>query len=532
MNRAPAQNQPPPLTGYNLFETDSALREALNAGGIAVPGSVREIGALAGTPEAQTWARLANENPPQLHTHDRFGNRIDDIEYHPGYGQLINVATRYGLHGTAWAGADANAHTVRAVKFYVWSRLEAGHGCPISMTYAAIPALRANAPLASHWEPRLAATQDAALFGMAMTEKQGGSDVRANVTRAVFKERTALGDAYLLDGHKWFCSAPASDGFLVLAQAPEGLTCFLMPRLLPDGSRNNVFIQRLKDKLGNRSNASSEIELNDAYAVRVGEPGRGVQTIVEMVNVTRLDCINGSASGMREATAQAIHHAKHRSAFGALLAGQPLMQNVLADLALESEAAMLFLLRIAQAVDGAAKSSREALIKRLGTAAGKYLICKRAPAAVAEALECLGGNGYVEESIMPRLYREAPLNGIWEGSGNINALDVLRIVNKHPETLGAFRAEIEPALSDKRVAKAADALFVQAHEREIEPARAREFVEHLTLLWQAALFVRSPGNPGADLFIESRIAGNWGRTLGTLPRSKTHAALLERAAPV
>ncbi len=508
---------------------------------LASCASYTSLGALAGSEEAQTWARQANENPPQLHTHDRYGNRIDEVEFHPAYHELMRIATRFGLHATPWRAEEANAHTLRAAKFYVWSRAEWGHGCPISMTYAAVPALRAQPALASLWEPRLAqpqydprllpaAQKSSALCGMAMTEKQGGSDVRANLMRATFAERTQLGDAYLLNGHKWFCSAPMSDAFLVLAQAEEGLTCFLLPRVLPDGSRNAFYIQRLKDKLGNRSNASSEIELEDAYAYRVGEAGHGVQTIVEMVNFTRLDCINGSASLMREAAAQAVHHSAHRSAFGAPLVDQPLMQNVLADLALESEAAMLLLVRLAQSVDAAPGNPREALIKRIGTAIGKYFVCKRAPAVVAEALECLGGNGYVEESQMPRLYREAPLNSIWEGSGNINALDVLRIAKKSPESLEAFSAEIEPACADPRIAAALKTL--QSTMRgDIEPAHARLLVERMALLWQAALLMRDPHNPCADLFIESRIAGRWGRTLGTLAAGEEHAAIVRRAQP-
>ena len=528
--RDAAPNQTPPLTDYNMFAGDIALQQALANAGAANVDELHAIGELAGSARAQEWGRLANEHPPVLRTHDRYGNRIDEIEYHPAYHELMRGATGSGLHGTPWRSQDANAHLLRASKFYLWSRVEAGHGCPISMTYAAVPALRANPALSAEWEPRLTSHEDAALFGMAMTEKQGGSDVRANTTRAVFEGTTALGDAYRLTGHKWFCSAPASDGFLVLAQASEGLTCFFMPRFAPDGSRNNVFIERLKDKLGNRSNASAEIELRDAFAIRVGGEGRGVHTIVEMVNMTRLDCINGSAAVMREATAQAVHHASHRHAFGALLVDQPVMQNVLADLALETEAAMLLLVRLARATDNAGTDPNEATIKRIGTAIGKYYVCKRAPAVTAEALECLGGNGYVEESGMPRLYREAPLNGIWEGSGNINALDVLRILTGQPHALEALRAEIEPAASDKRIAAAASALFGEV--RDLTRVQPRDIAERLCLLWQAALFAQMPANPAADLFIESRIAGRWGRTLGTLPNSAEHKAIAQRANPL
>jgi putative acyl-CoA dehydrogenase len=410
------------------------------------------------------------------------------------------------------------------------------------MTYAAVPALRAQPNVAAVWERRLVATEydpelrpiadkRSAIAGMAMTEKQGGSDVRANRTRAVFAERTDDGDAYLLTGHKWFCSAPMSDAFLVLAQTDSGLTCFLMPRVLQDGSRNRMFIQRLKDKLGNRSNASSEIELEDAWALRVGEPGRGVQTIVEMVNFTRLDCINGSASLMRAATAQALHHARYRQTFGKALIDQPLMQNVLADLAIESEAAMLLLLRLARATDRASSDARESLLKRLGTAIGKYYVCKRTPTVVAEALECLGGNGYVEDSGMPRLYREAPLNSIWEGSGNINALDVLRIIAKQPEALLAFRSEIEPALHDTRIRKAAVSLQELVLETASAEAQARTIVERMAVLWQAALLASTPSNPATEVFIESRLGGKWGHTLGSLPASDALSRVVQRAVP-
>ncbi len=463
-------NQPPPLTDYNVFRTDRALLETLAREGVQTSfATLDDLGTRAGGAQAQEWARTANEHPPVLHTHDRFGHRIDEVEFHPSYHQLMQVAVQFGLHATPWIDGDPRAHTVRAAKFYVWGQVEAGHGCPISMTYASVPALRVQPQIAKLWEPRLAAARydprlapvtekDGVLCGMAMTEKQGGSDVRANLTQAVFSEHTGTGDAYLLTGHKWFCSAPMSDAFLILAQAPAGLTCFLLPRILEDRTRNRLFIARLKDKLGNRSNASSEIELENAWALRIGPEGRGVQTIVEMVNLTRLDCINGSAALMRAANAHAIHHATYRYAFGKPLVDQPLMQNVLADLALESEAAMTLLVRLARAVDRAARDPREALIKRLGTAAAKYAVCKRAPTVVAEALECLGGNGYVEESGMPRLYREAPLNSIWEGSGNINALDVLRILKKQPEALEAYRAEIEPALGEAHMRIAANEL--------------------------------------------------------------------------
>ncbi|HEY8312929.1 MAG TPA: acyl-CoA dehydrogenase family protein [Candidatus Baltobacteraceae bacterium] len=536
-------NQPPPLAGYNVFRSDRALAEAVTReGGGRDLTELDALGALAGSPEAIALGAQANDNPPQLRTHDRFGNRVDEVDFHPSWHRLLDIATHYGLHGSAWAAQDPDAHRSRAAKFFVWAQVEAGHGCPISMTYAAVPALRAQPEVARQWEPLLAARaydpralpaleKSGALCGMAMTEKQGGSDVRANTTRAVFAEQTASGDAYLLTGHKWFCSAPTCDAFLVLAQCDAGLTCFLMPRVRADGSRNRMFLQRLKDKLGNRSNASSEIELDDAWALRVGDEGRGVQTIVEMVNCTRLDCINGSAALMRQALAQAIHHAAHRSAFGKTLIDQPLMGNVLADLALESEAATAFLMRLARAADESANDSAQAALKRLGTAVGKYWICKRAPAFVAEALECLGGNGYVEESGMPRLYREAPLNSIWEGSGNINALDVVRIVTKAPEAIEAFGAEIAPALHDRHLSGSLDSLRALSRESGADAQRsARAFVETLALVWQGALLVQHAPAAVSDAFLASRLAGNWGRTFGTLPSATEQAVIVARAA--
>ena len=536
-------NQPPALSGYNVFRSDRALVETLaREGASSAFTALTELGALAGSEEAQEWGRLANEHSPKLRTHDRFGHRIDEVEFHPAYHELMRVAARNGLHAAPWVSSDPVAHTARAAKFYVLGQVEAGHGCPISMTYAAIPALRMQPQLARVWEPRFAecdydaqlrpiAEKRSAICGMALTEKQGGSDVRANLMRADFAERTELGDAYLLTGHNWFCSAPMSDAFLVLAQTDAGLSCFLMPRMLPDGTRNAMYIQRLKDKMGNRSNASSEIELDAAWAVLVGEPGRGVQTIVEMINCTRLDCINGSSALMRQALAQAIHHATYRHAFGKALIDQTAMQNVLADLALESEAAMALLIRLARAADRSQSDPREAAIRRLGVAVGKYYVCKRAPVVIGEALECLGGNGYVEESILPRLYREAPLNSVWEGSGNVIALDVLRVLAKQPQALDAFHAEIAPALEDARMRAAADELTSLLRDPQTAESRARSIVERMAQLWQAALLARDPYNPAAELFLDSRIGGDWGRTLGTLAPSANHKVLIDRAQP-
>src|SRR5205085_70686 len=410
------------------------------------------------------WGFQANADPPRLRTHDRFGERIDEVEFHPAWHELMKVAVGHGLHAIPWREPRPGAHAARAAAFYIWSQVEGGHGCPISMTYAVVPALRKNQELAQQWEPLVTSldyepelrppmTKRGVLFGMAMTERQGGSDVRANTTRA---EPTGADGGYSITGHKWFVSAPMCDAFLVLAQAPGGLSCFLMPRVLPDGTRNGFHIQRLKDKLGNRSNASSEVDFERAAAMMVGEEGRGVRTIIDMVNHTRLDCVIGSASLMRQAVAQATHHTAHRAAFGKLLSEQPLMVNVLADIAVESEATTMLMMRLARAFDG---DGQEAQFRRLATAVAKYWCCKRAIAVVAEALECHGGNGYVEESILPRLYREAPLNSIWEGSGNVNALDVLRAMSREPETLDALVAELATTRgADRRLDAHVDAL--------------------------------------------------------------------------
>jgi putative acyl-CoA dehydrogenase len=533
-------NQPPPLVDYDVFGADAALREAVEANGAAwAVGRLHDIGRRAGGAEAIAWGFEANRYPPELRTHDRYGNRIDEVAYHPSYHRLMEAAVGYRLHASAWREPRAGAHVARAAAFFVWSQVDAGHGCPISMTHAGLPVLRVQPELAAHWEPRvladaydpiLHAGKRSALLGMALTEKQGGSDVRANTTQA-----TPCGNAgeYVLDGHKWFCSAPMCDAFLVLAQAPGGLTCFLVPRVLPDGARNPFALQRLKDKLGNRSNASSEVEFADTHAWAVGPEGRGVQTIVEMVNFTRLDCIVGAAAGMRQGVAQAIHHMAHRSAFGKVLLEQPLARNVLADLALESEAATWTFARLARACDGAAAGDeREARVKRIGTAFGKYWVCKRAAAHAGEALECLGGNGYVEESILPRLFRESPLNSIWEGSGNVNALDVLRAMSREAGVLDAYFDEVRAAGgADARLAAAVQSLERELADADEAQARARRIVERMALVFGAALLVRNAPAPVADAFVASRVAGDWGRAYGTLPRGAGLAAIIARAAP-
>ncbi len=533
-------NQPPPLVGYNLFDADPALRESLEReGGSWAQDAVHELGRLAGTEEAIAWGFQANANPPQLHTHDRFGNRIDEVEFHPAWHRLMEVAIGNGLHALPWREPRQGAHVARAAAFYVWSQVEGGHGCPVSMTYAAIPALRNQPNVAERWEPlmttldydpglRPPAGKRGVLLGMAMTEKQGGSDVRANTTRAV---PAGVDGEYLLTGHKWFCSAPMCDAFLVLAQAPGGLSCFLLPRVLDDGTRNQFYIQRLKDKLGNRSNASAEIELDGAWAVMVGEEGRGVRTIIDMVNITRLDCVIGSASLMRQAVAQATHHTAHRSAFGHLLSEQPLMVNVLADLAVESEATTVLMMRLAGAVDRATEP-REAAFKRLALAVAKYWTTKRSIAVVAEALECHGGNGYVEESIMPRLYREAPLNSIWEGSGNVNALDVLRAMKREPQSVLAYLDELDEVRGmDPRLDDAVRNLKKLLSDGDDAEARARTVVELMAVALQAALLVRYGDPYVADAFCASRLDSGGGRSFGTLQPSSHLPGIVERHRP-
>jgi putative acyl-CoA dehydrogenase len=557
-------NQVPPLTNYNLFLSDRTLVQALEREGAGwAIQQVSELGRLLGTEEAQRWGFDANENKPVLHTHDRVGNRRDEVVFHPAWHSLMRISVANRLHclpwemktpgGTETRSGDAatrnkdkpeslatsqtgsGAHVARAALMMLTVQNEAGHTCPISMTFSAVAALRAEPELAREWEPRIlsssydpqfapAQQKSGVLLGMGMTEKQGGSDVRANTTRA---ERIGNSREYLITGHKWFCSAPMCDAFLVLAQAPKGLSCFLLPRWTPTGERNHFHIQRLKDKLGNRSNASSEVEFAQAWAHLVGEEGRGIQTIIEMVNHTRLDCSIAAAGLMRQALAQAVHHAQHRHAFGKLLIDQPLMRNVLADLAIESEAATLLMVRLARSFDMRESNHRERAFCRIATAIAKYWLCKRSPVHVGEALECLGGNGYVEESIMPRLYREAPLYSIWEGSGNVMCLDVLRALAKDPATLEALLAELQStAGADKRL----DNYVASIQERfsakvgngspqssSVNDYAARELTERLALALQASLVIRHSTPAVADAFIASRLAGQHGSAFGTLP---------------
>ncbi|MEU6705859.1 acyl-CoA dehydrogenase family protein [Streptomyces wuyuanensis] len=530
-------NQPPPLVGHDVAD-DPVLIEGLRREGAGwYEDDLHRLGRLAGSEQVLRWAEEANRHEPELRTHDRYGNRIDEVDFHPSYHSLMDVAIGEGLGGAPWADDRPGAHVARAAGFMVWSSAEQGHGCPVSMTYAVVPALRSAPGLAAVYEPLLTSrvydpglrapgSKRGLLAGMGMTEKQGGTDVRANTTAA-----TAQPDgSWRLRGHKWFTSAPMNDLFLVLAQAPGGLSCFLVPRVLPDGARNTFRIQRLKDKLGNRSNASSEPEFDDTVAWLVGGEGQGVRTIIDMVTMTRLDCILGSASGTRAALAQAAHHVRHRAVFGTTLIDQPLMRNVIADLGLESEAATTLALRVAGAADRAQRGdARERAFLRLATAVGKYWVCKRQPAAVAEALECLGGNGYDEASGMPRLYREAPLNGIWEGSGNVNALDVLRALAREPESLEAFRAEIEEAAgADARLDEAWRTLRGELVLTADAELRARRLVERLALVLQASLLVRHAPPAVADAFCASRLAGDSGFAFGTLPPAADLSAILTR----
>jgi putative acyl-CoA dehydrogenase len=531
------RNQVPPLVGRDVSTFPALLEGLRREGAGAAEPDVRALGLRANSERAQQWGRLANDCPPVLRTHDRYGNRIDEVEYLPEYHELMRVAVENGLHGAPWAGTASGEHVARAAKVMAWGTADAGHLCPISMTYAIVPALRAAPGLSGGYEPLLTSRvydpvlrpplgKGGLIAGMSMTEKQGGSDVRANTTSA---QPTADG-SYRLTGHKWFTSAPMSDLFLTLAQAPGGLSCFLVPRVLPDGSRNAFYLQRLKDKLGNKSNASSEVEYEDAVGWLVGEEGRGVRTIIEMVNMTRLDCSLMAAGGMRIGTAHAVHHATHRSVFGKRLLDQPAMVNVLADLAVDSEAATTAVLRLAGAVDRR-DDAHEAAFRRVGLSVTKYWLCKRWSTHAAEALECLGGNGYIEDSGLPRLYREAPLVSIWEGSGNVAALDTLRAMVREPAAIEAFFGELE--LAEGTDARYDDALallrkdFSDADQLEY---RARHVVERMAMLLQGSLLLRV-GNPAvADAFVASRLARDWGVAYGTLPTGLDTATILERAA--
>ena len=530
-------NQVPPLTDYNTA-AHPAMREAVEreGAGWALP-EIDELGALAGSAEAQDWGRLAERVPPRLVPYDRTGHRIDEVEYVPAYHELMRTAVSYGLHAAPWADDRPGAHVARAAKFMTWS-VDAGHGCPISMTYAAIPALRANPDLAATFEPLLTSreydfglrdpqTKRGLIAGMSMTEKQGGSDVRTNTTTAA----PQADGTYLLVGHKWFTSAPMSDMFLTLAQAPGGLSCFLVPRVLPGGARNSLTLMRLKDKMGNKSNASSEIEYDDAVGWLIGEEGRGVRTIVEMVNMTRLDCVIGSSMGLRTALVTATHHARHRSAFGKPLIEQPAMRNVLADLAVESEAATTAMFRLAGANDRAIRGDQsEAALRRIGLAVTKYYVCKRAPIAAGEALECLGGNGYIEDFDLARIYRELPLLSIWEGSGNVAALDALRALAREPESLDAFFAEADLAAGlNTHYDDALDHVKKELTSFDDIELRARRIVEQLALVFQGSQLLRHAPTALADAFCATRLGRDWGTVFGTLPPGIDLEPIIERA---
>jgi putative acyl-CoA dehydrogenase len=534
-------NQPPPLENYNLFETDRALVEGVRREGTeSMEEKLRSLGALLGSSEMIDSGFQANRNTPALRTHDRFGNRIDEVEFHPAYHHFMRTSLEWGLHSLPWRDERAGSHVSRSAMMYLMTQTEPGHLCPVSMTFASVPTLRHQPEIASEWEPRLLSSEYDSRFipadqkrgvtiGMAMTEKQGGSDVRANTTRAAPIGIQGPGEEYELTGHKWFCSAPMCDAFLTLAYTDRGLSCFLVPRWLPDSTRNRIFIQRLKDKLGNRSNASSEIEYDGAWARMVGEEGRGVATILEMVAHTRLDCMVTSAALMRQALTQAIHHTAHRAAFGRLLIDQPLMQNVLADLALEVEAATLSAMRLARTYDDARSDDEARVFQRIATAVLKYWVCKRTPNHVYESLECLGGNGYVEEAMLSRLYREAPLSSIWEGSGNVICLDVLRAMGREPESVTTLMGE----LSLSRGANRHLDEFVVDLEKELSDTmnletRARRIAEKMALALQASLMVRHSPAFASDAFCASRLKPSSG-VYGTLADSVEFRKIVERA---
>lgn len=532
-------NQAPPRVDIDEFATNVPLVEAINHydAGWAV-SQLHQVGQHVGAAQFQHDAELANTVEPVLHAFDRYGNRIDEVEYHPAYHRIIEASIGYGAHTSAWAESKPGANVARAATFMLFAQVEPGHACPVSMTHSAVPLLASSPGLAEQWMPRLLSrsydgtlTMDkpSALVGMAMTEKQGGSDVRANMTAAV-----NVGDGiWQLTGHKWFVSAPMSDAFLVLAQAPAGLSCFLVPRLLDDGTRNVFIIQRLKEKLGNRANASSEVEFEKTVGFLIGEEGRGVSTIMEMVSLTRLDNVYGSAAGMRQSVAEALWHVRHRAAFGALLVDQPAMTSVVADLALESEAATATAIRLARAYDADA-SDQERAFRRLATAVSKYWICKRGPEHAYESLECLGGNGYIEESPLARRYREQPVMAIWEGSGNVIALDVLRALVREPESAAAFDAEVSLAAGENPLLdghlKSTRRLLgeVAGADAAVAAAHARRLVEMLAMALQASLLLRTAPSAVSDAFVRARLGEGRGHLFGVLPVGAGLAAILER----
>ncbi len=537
-------NQTPPLVNYNAYEGDSALKEAVVREGAAwaIP-QISAHGARTGSAEVIEWGYQANEFQPQFHSHDRLGNRVDLVKYHDGYHNLMALSLESGFHALPWTDPKPGAHVARAAMGILQGQVDAGHGCPLTMTFASVPAIKTTSSLATEWLPKILAhgydprnvphmEKTALTIGMGMTEKQGGSDVRANTTRAYPLGKEGSGEAYELIGHKWFTSAPMCDAFLMLAQSNGGLSCFLVPRWKPDGTKNPMQVQRLKNKMGNVSNASSEIELRGALGWMLGEEGRGVPTIIEMVSMTRFDCMVGSTSSMRHATAQAIHHANHRSAFGGKLIEQPAMQNVLADLQLEVEGSLAMTMRMARALDNSHDEQEKQLL-RLGLPAGKYWICKRNPNHAYEAMECIGGNGVMDDFIMARLYRDAPINAIWEGSGNVQALDMLRAMAKQPDAVHVWFAELEKtarahALLDESVKK----LRNEFNDFGDMQYRARHIVELMSLTMQSSLLVQAGNHKVSDAFIESRLGAHGERNYGTLPRGIDCQHLIDRGNPL
>jgi putative acyl-CoA dehydrogenase len=534
-------NQPFELSDYSLYDSDAALKEAVRREGADwASNSLAAFGAHAGEAATLELGALANRNPPELDTHDRYGRRVDLVRFHPAYHALMKTSIEEGLHASPWTDPRAGAHVARAARFYMQTQVEAGHLCPITMTFASVAALAAEPKLARQWvetiesriyDPRNipAGEKRGLTIGMAMTEKQGGSDVRANTTRAIPIGADGMGEAYELVGHKYFVSAPMCDAFLALAQAPGGLTCFLVPRWRPDGAKNPLQIVRLKRKMGNVSNASSETELRGALGWRVGPEGRGIPTIIEMVALTRFDCMIGSSGGMRMAVAQAIDHCRQRKAFGADLIDQPLMTAVLADLAIEAEAALALTMRVARALDHRADAAEDALL-RLATALGKYWICKRVPAHAYEAMECLGGSGVMEDSPMPRHYREAPVNAIWEGSGNVQCLDIARAIARSPETLEAYFAEVDAA-KGAHAALDAHVAALKTDTRDLADfeQRGRDLCDRLALGLQAATLVRA-GSPLAAAFCRARLETRGAHQYGALTGVDCKA-IVKRAQP-
>ena len=534
-------NQSLALENYNLYHCDVALQEAVTVNGGVDDGALSHHGERCGRADVINWGFEANENKPQLDTHDRFGHRVDLVKFHPSYHNLMDMALRAGVHSGPWQINAKHAHVQRAALSYMQSQVDAGHGCPLTMTFASVPTLKLTPSLADTWLPKILENayqpenipyfeKRALTIGMGMTEKQGGSDVQANTTYATPLSGRGSGALYALNGHKWFLSAPMCDAFLMLAKTDGGLSCFLVPRWREDGQKNGLYLQRLKNKMGNVSNASSEVELRQAHGWMVGEEGRGVPAIIEMVALTRFDCMVGSSAGQRQAVVQAVHHARRRQAFGARLIDQPLMRNVLADLQLEIEGSLALTMRMARALDSS-QDPAEQLLMRLGTAVGKFWICKRTPGHAYEAMECLGGNGVIENCILPRLYREAPINAIWEGSGNIQALDVLRAIAKTPAVLAQWFTELGMSSGlfpdlDRAVSQLQDAFNHLG-----DPAyQARQLVEQLALTMQASLLARHAPSAVAEAFVRSRLGGRQA-IYGCLPEGVDLAAILDRVLP-